>query len=313
MVIGDSPAGARRRVRLAIREARGARGLTQAHVAEAMEWSLSKVARIEAGEVTIAPNDLRPLLTYLGVTDGAVVDRLVQDARTSRRRAMWWDEPRIREHLTPASRLLIQYEAEATEIRSFQVNVAVPGILQLPEYAAAIIASYGMAEEVARARLDSRIKRRNVFIERTDPIQVYLLLDEAALRRRWVAPDIQVSQLNEFLRQAQLGRLGLRVLHFAADVPPPMFGPFDILSVPDVGGGAGSSILYRESQFLDELVDDPANVKRHREMFDELWAGALDEAASRRMIEETISALGGTPAVGSTNTQERRRQPRRKK
>ena len=81
MVTGDSPAGARRRVRLAIREARDAQHLTQAQVAEEMEWSLSKVMRIESGEVTITPNDLRPLLAFLRVTDQTVIDRLVQDVR----------------------------------------------------------------------------------------------------------------------------------------------------------------------------------------------------------------------------------------
>ena len=58
----DSPAIARRRVRLAVRDARLDKKLTQSEVAEAMEWSLSKVMRIESGEVTISPNDLRPLL-----------------------------------------------------------------------------------------------------------------------------------------------------------------------------------------------------------------------------------------------------------
>ncbi len=69
MAEGDSPTVARRRVRLAIREARDAAGLTQSQVAEAMEWSHSKVIRIENGEVTIYPNDLRPLLSYLRVSD----------------------------------------------------------------------------------------------------------------------------------------------------------------------------------------------------------------------------------------------------
>ena len=74
MAAGDLPAVARRRVRMALREAREKRDLTQSQVAEAMEWSLSKVMRIESGEVTIAPNDLRFLLAYLGITDRARVD-----------------------------------------------------------------------------------------------------------------------------------------------------------------------------------------------------------------------------------------------
>ncbi len=38
MSIGENPLVARKRVRLAVREARERRGLTQTEVAEAMEW-----------------------------------------------------------------------------------------------------------------------------------------------------------------------------------------------------------------------------------------------------------------------------------
>jgi transcriptional regulator with XRE-family HTH domain len=64
---GDSPSAARRRVRIAIREAREAASLTQTQVAQAMEWSLSKVNRIESGDVSVSANDLRPLLGYLKI------------------------------------------------------------------------------------------------------------------------------------------------------------------------------------------------------------------------------------------------------
>src|SRR5436853_5521548 len=113
MPSGELPAVARRRVRLALRHAREQRGLTQGQVAEAMEWSLSKVMRIESGEVTIAPNDLRPLLAYLSISHKPTVEAMVEDARTSRRRRQtWWDEPEYREHLTPALRLLSQFEVD---------------------------------------------------------------------------------------------------------------------------------------------------------------------------------------------------------
>jgi hypothetical protein len=50
-----SPAVARQRVRLALCEARGAANLTQQEVAKTMEWSLSKVVRIENGDEAVAP------------------------------------------------------------------------------------------------------------------------------------------------------------------------------------------------------------------------------------------------------------------
>src|SRR3954447_8887894 len=117
MSSGDTPAVARRKVRLAIKDARNAKGDTQTDVAEAMEWSLSKVMRIENGEVTISQNDLRPLLSYLGIRDRTVVDDLIRAAKASKQRRQWWDEKRFHESLTPAMRQLIQYEAEASVVR----------------------------------------------------------------------------------------------------------------------------------------------------------------------------------------------------
>ena len=55
MAVGDSPTIARRRVRLALREARERADHTQFQVAAEMEWSLSKVIRNEIG------GDLRSL------------------------------------------------------------------------------------------------------------------------------------------------------------------------------------------------------------------------------------------------------------
>src|SRR3954447_21651883 len=94
MSSGDTPAVARRKVRLAIKDARNAKGDTQTQVAEAMEWSLSKVMRIESGEVTISQNDLRPLLAHLGVKDRQAIDDLVQAAKASKQRRQWWDDKR---------------------------------------------------------------------------------------------------------------------------------------------------------------------------------------------------------------------------
>src|SRR5690349_595810 len=70
----DSPAAARRRLRLAVRKAREASGLTQGQVAEQLSWSISKVNRMENGEVTISPTDLSALLNLFGVNDRAVVN-----------------------------------------------------------------------------------------------------------------------------------------------------------------------------------------------------------------------------------------------
>src|SRR5262249_26457337 len=91
----DSPAAARRRLRLAVRKAREATGLTQGQVAEQLSWSISKVNRMENGEVTISPTDLSALLNLFGVKDRNVVNEMSRDAKAAKQRG-WWHEARYR-------------------------------------------------------------------------------------------------------------------------------------------------------------------------------------------------------------------------
>src|ERR1700760_3614425 len=119
----ESPMAARRRVRLALREAREAAHLTQQQVAEEMEWSLSKVIRIENGEVSIAPNDLLPLLEYFGIDDQTHVDAMLESAKAARLRTRdaWYAKPKYRMHVTEPTRRLLDYETQATEVRFYSV------------------------------------------------------------------------------------------------------------------------------------------------------------------------------------------------
>jgi transcriptional regulator with XRE-family HTH domain len=314
----ESPAGARRRVRLALREARLARNLTQAQVAEEMEWSTSKVIRIESGEVTISPNDLRPLLGFLEITEPDRVARLVEDARTSRRRHAWWDEFQV--HLTLASRQLIQYEMEATAIRYF-TNIMIPGPLQVPSYSRAILVGHHeeLDQKVIDARLETRRKRRNELLGRRDFPDIFLLLDESVLKRRIGNARTTSEQLADLLelRRRWPTKFRVRVLPYAAEAPLPVMGPFDILTLPDEPdahsdgdtGRTTNEVMYRESHLFDEIVEDKANtgdekagdrperaaekanVARHHRIFQTWWDAALDEAASADLIAASVKEL----------------------
>jgi transcriptional regulator with XRE-family HTH domain len=288
MASGELPAVARRRVRMALREAREKKDLTQSHVAEAMEWSLSKVMRIESGEVTIAPNDLRFLLVFLGITDKATVEQLLQDAKTSRRRQNWSDESRIREHTTPATRQLIQYEAEADVIRHFHGTI-IPGRLQTRAYAKSILDSFRgqLSDEDIEVRLDIRMRRRRELLARKPRPQMLVLLDESVLHRSWGEPETTAEQLSDLLTLARENRLLVRIVPFILhDAPVVMLGAFEILNLGD-----GGEVMYVESDLTDEVIEDPAKIEFNREIYERLWAAAHDEAASLRLIEAQAKAL----------------------
>src|SRR5689334_5249223 len=294
----DSPAVARRRVRLAIRDARLAKGDTQTDVAEAMEWSLSKVMRIESGEVTISPNDLRPLLAYLGVRNRQVVDDLVQAAKASKSRRQWWDEPRFRDNLTPAVRQLIQYETEASEARHFCVAL-IPGRLQTDAYARQLLGHYSdeLSPEAMAVRLEARARRRDQLLSRRERPKIYLLLDESVLLRQIGSREIMGEQLSELSKYADEGWLTVRIAPF--NKPAPTLGPYELLYLG--ADDAQHAVMYRESELHDELVDDPGLTTRHRLVWDRFWFSSIDEENSAHLLhnrgEWFLGNDGNNPVV----------------
>jgi transcriptional regulator with XRE-family HTH domain len=289
----DSPAVARRRVRLALREAREAAGFTQTQVAEAMEWSLSKVMRIESGEVSVALNDLKALLAYVKITDPATVAALVDTARTAKqRRTMWWDEPGYREHLTLAMRQTIQYELDAVTIRHYYGQV-LPARFQTDDYAKAILGKYtaDLSPEEQAVRLEARIRRRDTLIKQRTPPKLLVLLDESILFRQFGGPRVFADQLRYLIKRSENPTLAIRVLPFTADGPTATYGSFEIFDLDESGVDA---VMYRETHVTDEIVDDVVDVKRHRLIFEEMWQVALDEAESVQRIRQRCEEVQET-------------------
>jgi transcriptional regulator with XRE-family HTH domain len=243
-----SPAVARRRVSLALRRAREAKNWTQTQVANAMEWSLSKVMRIEKGQVNISPTDLRAVLQILDVTDADEVDELLADARVSRAERYTVDES-DREHLTPAMLQLSQYETVATSICIYNY-VLIPAHLQTEAYARAIFEGYGsIPPSTFEARIKWRMNRRQLLHQQPRP-SYEAIIDESVLLRPFGGPAVMGEQLITMLRVTRELDLSVRVLPFDAGAVVTLVGSFTFLSL----GDAGEGVVYREVGLHDEMT-----------------------------------------------------------
>jgi Helix-turn-helix. len=255
---------------MALRSAREAKQLTQGQVADAMDWSLSKVMRIEKGDVNISPADLRVLLNHLGIDEPAEVKRLMDDARISRK-ARWTADPLERMHLPDALIQLMEFEQEATVIRHY-ASVIVPGLLQTPSYAEAVLTNFDLDEQTVAARKNARLRRREQVLGRPDSPKDLLILDESVLLRQVGGPTVMAEQL-EFIvsLMEEKSSVEVRVVPFAGESAIALLGPFTLVDL----GGDNNAVLYRESLLKDEIVDTPSDIRRHRELFERLWKRAL--------------------------------------
>jgi transcriptional regulator with XRE-family HTH domain len=287
---GDTPATARQRVRRELRRARRATELTQTDVAKSLGWSLSKVQRIEIGEVAVSETDLRALLDLLSVTADDTIATLVEDARLARRER-WSTAPEHRKYLTPALRKLLQFEAAAAEIRSYQ-HFVVPGLLQTPAMAEYILdqARDVISPQERRVRFEVRMLRREQVIERLDGPRYHLLLDESVLLRRLGGALLMAEQLENLAEVAARPNLFVRILPLDVNTISiaGMATTFVLLYLSDDNDDIA---LYHESLHQDDMVHDAEKIAPFRDGFEKLWEHSLPEDASLRRIKVAAMTL----------------------
>src|SRR6185312_4330001 len=188
-----SPVVQRRRLRTELRKARQDAGLTQEQVADAMDWSLSKVIRIEAGTVGISTTDLKALLNHYQIDDPDLSSQLVALARAARERS-WWSV--YRDAAPPGVLQLIGYEAASYIIRNFE-TLLIPGLLQTEDYARAVFMTLeeGATAERVNTSVEIRMRRQDQ-LDRDDPPLLFFILDEAVVRRLIGGRDVMRRQIH---------------------------------------------------------------------------------------------------------------------
>lgn len=286
---GDAPAVARHRVRRALREARDETDLSQGEVARRLGWSLSKMQRIEAGEVGISPTDLRALLGIYGVNDQAKVDRLVEYARTSRRQR-YLTSAEHREYLTPAMIELMQFEQQAISIETYQ-PAGYPGLLQTPAVAESIYDfwSESLSEEERRVRFEARMARRKLIVDASEGPDCTFILNESLIKQRMSSLRVTAEQLEDTADVAQLPWIHIHILPFATSAYMWGLGAFHLLYLDRRDQAA--ALLYREGITEDRITDDDGEISFHSGMFAKLRENTLSEEASLKVIIAEAASL----------------------
>jgi transcriptional regulator with XRE-family HTH domain len=289
-----SPTAGRRRLRNALRRARDAAGYTQEQVAEAMDWSLSKVIRIETGGVGVSTSDLRQLLLLYRVEDPGHVTELVELARIGRQRP-WWTQ--YKDRIPGGYLAYVGLEDDSSALRC--VNpVGIPGLLQTEEYGRSLTAATDWwlvatsdpsrsERSLAAERAEMRIIRQQKVLRRENPPEITAVLDEAVLWRQIGGAEVLRHQLLHLVALGSNPHITIQVLPFAASMLNPM-SPFVILEFSDP---ADTDVVYIEGVLEFRVVDDPTEVEIHREVFDRARAASLPEEESLAMIARIAGEL----------------------
>jgi transcriptional regulator with XRE-family HTH domain len=257
------------------------RDLTQEQVAASLEWSGSKLIRIEGGRSSITKVDLDALLGQYGVTSEVQRDRL-QDLNRGARAVGWWNAYR---NDVPSEYLdYVGYEAGAAFIRQYQ-GAVVPGLLQTPEYARAVTVISVEDRHKIDAVVGLRIQRQAELARREPPPRQYYVLDEAVIRRHVGMPDepsVMPDQLKHMVsRVRDDDRVTVRVIPFAKGAHAGFSGPFTLLEFD----GSLPDILYLDAgRDVIGMVSIYERVAEYADSFESLVETALSADDSLEFI-----------------------------
>jgi transcriptional regulator with XRE-family HTH domain len=282
MTAAEDPNVQRRKLGVALRRSREAAQLTQREVAEALDWSLSKVIRIETGAHGTSMTDLRAMLDLFEVTDPDVVATLMAVARGSRGQP-WWHE--YRDIVSPQFARYMGYEGATTSFRIFH-PLLVPGLLHTEGYATGLLGAHPETERAQRI-VKLRMERQRRLLAQGGN-KFTFILDEEALYRWIGGARVMRHQLERLLDVSSHPNASVRIVPFSAGAHPGLRGPFVILRLRETD----DDVLFLESANGDQLIrDEPEVIARYSTYFERLGELALPAEQGKDLLKEQISHL----------------------
>ncbi|MCF4138863.1 helix-turn-helix domain-containing protein [Streptomyces sp. Tue 6430] len=278
MASNVNPTVRRRRLGQELRRLREDKGMTAEQVADRLLVSQSKISRLENGRRSISQRDVRDLCGVYEVEDQRIVDSLMQMAKDSRQQGWWHAFGDV-----PYS-VYIGLETDAASLRVYDPQV-VPGLLQTRQYAETLIS--GALPETAATEVEKRVQVRMRRQERIsaeeNPLRLWTVMDEAALRRVVGDKSLMRDQLEHLVEQSRLPHVTVQVIPFEMGAHPGLNGQYAILEFPDA---ADSSVVYIEGVTSDLYLEKPNDVQKYSVMYEHLRAQALNVDQSRQFIAD---------------------------
>ncbi|MET9418389.1 helix-turn-helix transcriptional regulator [Streptomyces klenkii] len=277
MASSVNPTVRRRRLGQELRKLRELKGMTAEEVAERLLVSQSKISRLENGRRSISQRDVRDLCGVYGVEDHRIVDSLMQMAKESRQQGWWHAFGDI-----PYS-VYIGLETDAASLRVYEASL-VPGLLQTPNYASAV--TEGSWPEATTAdierRVQVRMRRQERITDPENPLRLWAVIDESALRRIVGNREIMAEQMRQLVQFSLEPHITVQVLPYDVGAHPGMYGKFSILEFNDP---QDASTVYLEGITSDLYLEKPNDVQTYSVMYEHLRMQALNAEHSRQFID----------------------------
>jgi transcriptional regulator with XRE-family HTH domain len=279
------PTVRRRRLGTELRRLREAHALKLEEAAERLGLAPSTLSRIETGKAPTRSAYLTTMLEMYGVTDPGQRQVLADMAREGHRKG-WWAA--YEDVLPTGFGIYVGLEAEAAALRAYEDQV-VHGLLQTEDYARLVMQAVRLRLAPGEIeRLVELRRQRQMVLTGPHPLELWLILNEAVIRRPVGGPEVMRGQLERLLEASSWPNVTLQVLPLSCGAHPALGGPFCILQFPERGD---PDVVYTEGVAGHAYLEKEADVRACAEAFDLLRAAALSPGETAAAIGDAIAAI----------------------
>ncbi|MFF3264615.1 helix-turn-helix domain-containing protein [Streptomyces sp. NPDC002932] len=266
-----------RRLATELRLLRSAADLTREEVTAQTGVNGVTLYRIEKA---ISRPQKRTLQALLDLYEASEAQRKDLLALQSRSQDQGWLRP-YHSELPEEYTAYIGFEAEARTVRNYE-SLFVPGLAQTERYARAVIKGVlpTASQEDVERRVQARIERQAV-LTKSEPLQLWAIMDEAAVRRMVGGRAVMVEQARHLCQLAEEPQVTLQLIPLAKGAHPGMTGSFVHMDFPDP---QNPELVYVDTPAGDLFLESETEIRRYKSMFEHLQAVALDPSESVKLL-----------------------------
>ncbi len=292
----EEPSGSsvpRRQLGLALRMLREQAGLTVEYAAVEAERSRPTIWKIETGQpgVRIRNADVKTMCEVYGASQEKTKELVALAEAT---RVKGWASS-YADILPPTLDMYVGLEVAAERVVWYE-DLLIPGLLQSEDYTRAVVAlpdpgAPVRTEDEVEHRLGLRQRRQTILTrKRPAPPRFEAVINECVLHRSIGGPEVLATQLSHLLEVAELPNVSIRILRPSVGLHYGLVsGQFSILTFPE---GKGTPVVYADGFGPAQYFwDKPDDITRYRLAYESLSGQALDEAASKAVIEHVAKEL----------------------
>ncbi|WP_416483092.1 helix-turn-helix domain-containing protein [Streptomyces sp. CL12] len=262
-----------------LREIRKDAGISGRELAVRCGWSESKSSRIENAKTPPSDRDIRAWCRACAaddqVPDLIAANRQSADAHVQWRRLQRSGLRRLQESTGDLY--------QQTKLFRIYVSDVIPGFLQTPGYATALLSSIadfrGTPDDVSDA-VTARMRRNGVLSNGTRRFS--FVLEESVLRYRLCSAETMAAQLGHLLGVMDLQNVAVGIVPFSAQRtmwPMPTFTIFD------------DTRVHTDTLDAAATLTQPSQVELYARAFDRLSQVAARGVAARSLIADAVASL----------------------